>query len=435
MSDTLGAPDQFSIKKHVIFAIVIMGSLVFGVGGWAATANLMGAVVASGTFVVERSVKKVQHSFGGIISELRVKNGDRVAAGDVIIRLDPTQIRAELGVVKSQVIELTARSARLVAESDGRPKIVFPSGFVESSPDAAEAAAGEVRLFEESRKAKEGQREQLRLKIEQTKNEIVGLTSQKDAKEGEHEVIRRELTEVRELFKKGLALATKLNQLERDSKRLSGEHGGLTAQVARAHAQISEINVQILNIDENTRAVAQRDLRSTDAKLSELREKEIAAADKLNRIDIRAPITGMVHELSVHTVGGVVTSAEQLMLIVPEDDSLAILARVQPQDISLVSLGGAARLRLSAFDQKTTPELDGRVVHVPGDISNDPKTGQSYYSVRVEIDEKSRKLMSGLKLIPGMPVEVFLLTGERTPIEYLTKSFVDQVKRTWRESR
>lgn len=424
---------EFSVSRHVIFAVTVMAGLLFGVGGWAATANLTGAVIASGQFVVERNVKKVQHMYGGIVEAINVKAGDRVMAGDILLRLDATQIRAELGVVRSQLVELIARSARLASERDGLREIIFPAGFITSSPEAKDAAASEVRLFDESRKAKEAQKEQLRLKIEQTRDEMSGLLAQRHAKNGELEVVKGELNDLRDLHAKKLTTKARLNALERDEKRLSGDIGALVAQVARANGLINELQVQILTLDENVRANAQRELRATEARLVELTEREIASKDKLHRIDIRAPRTGLVHELTVHTVGGVITPAEQLMLIVPEEDSLTIQARVMPNEIDQVKIGRQARLRLTAFNQQKTPEVDGYVVHVAGDVTTDPKTGQSYYVVRIEMDDKARKVLGELKLVPGMPVEVFMSTGERTALSYLAKPFVDQMKRAFRE--
>jgi HlyD family secretion protein len=238
---------------------------------------------------------------------------------------------------------------------------------------------------------------------------------------------------VKELFAKQLTAVSRVYAMERDVMRLGGEHGSLIAQIARAKAQISEINVQILTVDENVRAQAQRDLRSGDARIAELTEREVATSDKMNRIDIRSPQTGVVHELSVHTVGGVITPAEQVMLIVPEEDNLTIQARLGPNDIDQVAVGRPARLRLSAFAKQKTPEVDAHVVHISADVTVDAKNGQTYYLVRLEMDDKARRSIEGLKLVPGMPVEVFMSTGERTALSYLAKPFVDQVHRAFRE--
>lgn len=426
-------PREFSIRKHVILASAAISMLAFAVGGWASTANLSGAVIAPGTFVVEKNVKKVQHSYGGIVAEINVKNGDRVEQGQVLVRLDATQIRAELGVITSQLIELTARTARLVAERDGLDDVVFSPAFIARSADAQTAANGEARLFSENRKMKDSQKHQLGLRVEQLNEEITGLTAQRDAKHGELALIEKELASMQTLQDKNLMPITRIYAMEREAKRLSGEHGGLIAQIARAQGQISEIKVQILAVDENVRAQAQRELRSIEAKLSELGEREIATVDKLNRIDIRSPQAGIVHELAIHTVGGIATAAEQLMLIVPEHDNLTIQARVAPNDVDQVVVGTPARLLLTAFNKQTTPELHGRVINVSADVTVDPKTGQSHYVARLEMDEKSQRQVGELTLIPGMPVEVFISTGERTALSYLAKPFTDQMNRAFRE--
>ena len=424
---------NFSINKHIVFALVVMTGLVFGFGGWAATANLTGAIIAPGTFVVEGNVKKVQHSYGGIVSEINVKNGDHVLSGQILMRLDATQIRAELDILKLQTIELTARSARLSAESKGMASFVLPQAFLEQSAAAKAAAEGEIRIFEETRRTKESQKEQLRLRIQQAHEEISGLTAQSDAKVGELKIIKLELDQTRKLYEKKLTAATRVYAMEREEMRLAGELGGFRAQIARAYGQISELNVQILVVDENVRAQAQRELRVTEAKLSELAEREIAVSDKLLRVDLRAPLSGIVHELAVHTVGGVVTAAEPVMLIVPEEQGLTIQARISPADVDQVVNGRSARLRLSAFSQKSSPELNGHVTDVSADVTIDAKTGQSFYEVRLAMDDKAQQLVGNLKLVPGMPVEVFLSTGDRTALSYLTKPFTDQMNRTFRE--
>ncbi len=424
---------SFSVRRHVLFATTVMLFLVLGVGGWAATANLTGAVIASGTFVVERNVKKVQHSYGGIVAKINVKNGDMVEAGEVLVRLDDTQINAEIGIIQSQLTEFKARSARLEAERDGRENLTMPAGFEATSETAAAVAAGEIRLFEESRRTRENQKQQLRLRIEQLDEEINGLTLQRNAKAGEIELIKRELEQVRMLHEKQLTPVSRVYAMERDVMRLTGEHGSLVAQIARAKGQISEIKVQILAVDENVRAQAQRELRSVEGRLAELAERQIATLDKLKRIDLRAPQAGVVHELAVHTVGGVITAAEQVMLIVPDDDNLTIQARISPADVDQVVVGRPAKLRLSAFNQQTTPELSGRVTQVAADITVDTKSGQQYYIVRLEMDEKDRRSVEDLKLVPGMPVEVFMSTGARTALSYLAKPITDQMSRAFRE--
>jgi HlyD family secretion protein len=427
------AAPSFSVTGHVLFATFVIGFLIFGVGGWAATSSLSGAVMAPGTFVVERNVKKVQHSTGGVVAEINVRNGDRVAEGQVLLRLDATQTRAELGIIQSQMIEMTARGARLAAERDGLDTLVFPKGFIEQGADAAAAAKGEVRLFEENKRTKESQKSQLLLRIGQSKDEIKGLTAQREAKMGEHKLIKQELAQLRELFEKKLTPITRVFAMEREEQRLGGEVGGLAAQIARVQGQISEVNVQILGVDETVRANAQKEQRASEAKLVELAEREIAAKDKLSRIDLRSPRAGVVLDLAAHTVGGVVSAAEQIMLIVPDGEPLTIQARIAPNDRDKVQIGRPARFRLSAFNQQTTPEVFGRVVDVAADVTTDAKTGQSHYVVRLEMDEKAQKVVGDLKLVAGMPVEVFVSTGDRTVLSYLSKPFRDQMEKAFRE--
>jgi HlyD family type I secretion membrane fusion protein len=378
-------------------------------------------------------VKKVQHSYGGIVSEINVKNGDKVAAGDILLRLDATQLRAELGIIRSQLIELAARSARLGAERDNAESIALSDSLAARGDEARAATEGELRVFVENRRTRESQKEQLKLRIEQLKEEITGLSAQREAKSGELTIIQKELEQVRELHEKRLTPVSRVYAMERDEKRLGGEHGGLLAQIARAKGQISEIRVQIIAVDENARAAAQRELRSTEAKLSELAEREVAALDKLARIDLRAPQKGIVHELAAHTIGGVVTPAEPVMLIVPEEDNLTIEARFSPSDVDQVAVGHPAMLRLSAFNQHKTPEVMGHVTEVSADVTVDPKTGQNYYIARLQMDEKASKAIGDLKLVPGMPVEVFISTGERTALSYLAKPFTDQMHHAFRE--
>ncbi len=425
--------DSFSLKYHVIFASLVSVALIVGLGGWAYTATLSGAIIAPATFVVERNVKKVQHNFGGIVAEINVRNGDRVKAGQILLKLDSTQIGAELEIVKSQLLELKARSARLVAERDGLDKIVFPPDLLTVGDAAKAATDGEVRLFEENRRTRDNQKEQMRLRIGQLNEEISGLRAQKEAKGAERELIKRELAQIRELQDMKLTPISRVYSMEREESRLGGEFGGLVAQIARANGQISEINVEIIGVDENIRATAQRELRSIDARLSELQEREVAARDKFKRIDLRAPQSGFVHELTAHTVGGVITAAEQIMVIVPEEDNLSIQARISPKDVDQVVIGRPARLRLSAFNQQVTPEVPGHITHVAADVTVDPKTGESYYMSRLEMDEKELRKFGELKLVPGMPVEVFMSTGDRTALSYLTKPFTDQVNRAFRE--
>ncbi len=425
--------ESFTIFPRVVFGTLVIAGLVFGCGSWAAFAELSGAVIAPGSIVVERNVKKVQHKDGGIVAEIMVREGDIVVAGAPLVRLDDTQTRAELGIIRSQLIELSGRKLRLTAERDGEDDLVFPPSFLEMGAEAAGVKAGEGRLFTENRKTEKSQKEQLGLRVEQLKEEINGLSQQRDAKRQELGIIKKELVQIRKLHKRKLTPVSRVYAMEREATRLGGELGNLIAQIARSHGQISELNLQILNIDQKIRNDAQRALRDIEGKLAELKERQTAATDRLNRMLLSAPQSGVVHELAAHTVGGVITPAEPVMLIVPDNAKRTVQARVAPVDIDQVIPGQTARMRFSAFNQRTTPETEGLISSVSADVTVDQQTGQSFYKATVEIDADARKLLGDLKLLPGMPVEVFISTGNRTALSYLTKPFTDQLEKAFRE--
>lgn len=432
-SETSQQPSNFGVRSRLGFGLSVIALLVVGFGGWAMTAELSGAVIAQGLVVVDRHVKKIQHRDGGIVSKIFVNNGDKVKAGDILVRLDDTQLNANLAIIRSQVIELNGRRARLAAERDGAESVTFPEKFLELGPEAVAVKAGETRLFEVNRETRQGQIDQLNLRITQLQSEITGLKAQQHAKSSELELIEKELSSIRQLKKRNLTTASRVYAMEREAARLKGERGGLTSQIARAEGQISEVRVQILAIEQTVRSETQKQLRDIDARLTELREREVAAKDQLNRVHLRAPLAGTIHELAVHTVGGVITPAEPVMLIVPEGDDLTIEARIAPSDIDQVMPGQLATLRFSAFSQQNTPAVDGRVLKVSADVTKDDTTGQRYYVGRVAFAEDASKKLGGQKLLPGMPVEVFITTGQRTALSYLTKPFVDQLARTFRE--
>lgn len=423
----------FSTRGHMLFGALVMALLVLGIGGWAASAHLSGAVIASGTVAVERHVKKVQHRDGGIVSLINVRNGDQVEAGSVLLRLDDTQIRAEIAIIDGQLTEFAARTARLVAERDGQDQFVLPADFVNTRKDADAVVSSEQRLFNENRKTRASHKEQLSLRIEQLDVEISGLTVQRDAKKGELELIEKELAQIRKLHSEHLTPVSRVYSMEREAKRLGGEHGALVAQIARAQGQISEIKVQLIGIDQTMRSDAQREIRSIEVKIAELKERRAAAQDRLDRIELRASVSGVVHELAVHTIGGVITPAEQVLVIVPQSDDLIVEARFSATDIDQVIPGRATRLVFSAFAAEKAPEISGQVIHVAADASKDERTGAPYFAGRIAIKPGELKKLGELKLVPGMPVEIFVSTGDRTVFSYLTKPIRDQFNRSMRE--
>ncbi|WP_412759886.1 HlyD family type I secretion periplasmic adaptor subunit [Methylobacterium litchii] len=426
-----------SVRRQFAIVAGLANVLVVGIGGWAIFTTFTGAVIAPGQLVVESDVKKVQHPTGGVVGALLVREGDRVKTGDVLIRLDETQTRSNLDIVSKALDELAARRARNETERDGAAQVTFPPDLLdrrEGSPEIGILLDGESRLFAARVAGREGQRAQLAERAAQLEQEINGLSEQVGAKGREIALIGSELKGVRDLYAKNLVPLSRVTALERDAARLEGERGQLVAAIASSRGKIAETRLQSLQVDAEMRAEVGRDLAEIRGKWSELVEKRVAALDQLKRVEMRAPQDGIVHQMSVHAVGGLVVPSEPAMLIVPNADRLMVEARIQPQDIESVRLGQPALLRLSAFNARTTPEIDGTVARISADVSTDPKTGQNFYTVRVAIPpEQIARLGMHDRLIPGMPVEAHLQIGERTVMSYLTKPLTDQVTKAWRE--
>jgi HlyD family secretion protein len=423
-----------SIRNHIFAGTAAVIVLVAGIGGWSAMTEIAGAVIAPGVLVVDSNVKKVQHPTGGVVHELLVDNGDHVKAGQVIVRLDETQARSNHAILTKRLDELMARQAREEAERDGLDKITFPAELTSrrSDPEVEKLIAGQERLFDIRRKARDGERAQLVERKEQLKEEIAGLLAQQTAKAAESEWIRKELDGIMTLWKKNLIQFTRVVALQRDVASVDGDRAQLVSSVAQSRNKIAEIELQILQIDQDLRAEVSKDLASIRAEIAETSEQKIAAEDVLSRIEIRAPQDGTVHEMTVHTVGGVVAAGEAIMMIVPMNDTLDVEARIAPQMINQVRAGQTAVLRFSSFDQRTTPEIDGVVTRVSPDLVKDAKTNEQYYSVRIGIPLETIKALK-LDLVPGMPVESFIKTDDRTVLSYLVKPLHDQIKRAFRE--
>jgi HlyD family secretion protein len=424
-----------SIRRYIIVGIVVVLILTAGVGVWATTTEISGALIAPGTIVVESNVKKVQHPTGGVVGQLLARDGDAVKAGDVLVRLDDTILRANLAIVTKALTELEARKARLAAERDGVETVKFPDDLMQQTniPEVAQVLTGERRLFELRRSARAGQKAQLQERINQSGEEIAGLGAQKAAKEKEITLIEHELAGVRDLYIKNLVPMTRLTSLERDATRIDGERGQLIASIAQAKGKIAELRLQIIQIDQDLSSEVAKDLREIESKIGEFVERKVSAIDQLKRTDIRAPQDGTVFQSAVHTVGGVIPAGEPIMLIVPDADKLTIEARVNPQDIDKVQLGQSAALRFSAFNVRTTPEIFGTVSRISADTTTDQRTNQSYYTIRIAMLPEQVTRLGDVKLVPGMPVETFIKTGDRTVISFLMKPLGDQINRAFRE--
>ncbi|WP_267428654.1 HlyD family type I secretion periplasmic adaptor subunit [Methylobacterium sp. GC_Met_2] len=421
-----------SLRRHIAGVAAVI-AVATGVGAWTAATDLSGAIIATGSLVVESNIKKVQHPTGGVVAELPVQEGDRVRAGDLLVRLDATATRATYDSVTKSLWEIAARNARLEAERDGRPDLAILAELNAAGPEVGRIIDGERKLFRFRREALQGQKAQLRERIGQLNEEIKGLVEQAAAKEQETAIIGREYAGVEELWKKNLIQLTRLTSLQRDMSRLKGERGVLVASIAQTRGKVSETELQIIQLEQNLRSEVGKELAENRAKTATLMEQKITAFDQLQRIEIRAPQTGYVHELAVHTRGGVIAPGESILLIVPNADSLVAEVRVAPQDIDRLQTGQGAGLRFPSFDQRTTPELNGRVTRIAADVSEDKRTGSFYYLVRLGVTKDELAKLDGAKLMPGMPVEAFIRTADRTVLSYLTKPLVDQARRAFRE--
>jgi HlyD family secretion protein len=435
MSDAKEKGVWRSIRLHLVVGLSVVALLAGGLGTWASTQEISGALIAPGQIVVESNVKKVQHPTGGVVGELRAHDGDVVKAGDIVVRLDDTVTKASLAIVTKNLDALLARSARLEAEQRGLDGIVFPQDLLErtNDPDVYNLMKSEIKLFEVRVNGRAGQKAQLRERITQLNEEIAGLVAQEKAKDQEIALVEKELDGVRQLYDQHLVQISRLTTLERDAARLNGERAQYVASRAQAKGKIAETELQVIQVDKDVVSEVSKDLRETKDKIGEFIERKVTAEDQLRRIDIRAPQDGVVEQSTVHTVGGVITAGDTIMLIVPQSDDLQVEAKVNPHDIDKLQVGQKTLLRLSAFNQRTTPELNGVVSRVSPDVTTEQRTGQSYYTIRVAMPPEEIARLGDVKLIPGMPAEAFVQTGDRTMLSYLMKPLHDQLMRAFRE--
>jgi HlyD family secretion protein len=416
----------------MFFGVSVATVLVAGASTWGATMPLAASVIAAGQVVVESNVRRVQHPTGGVIADIRANDGDRVKAGDVLVRLDETVTRATLAVIEHQLNQFVVRQARLVAERDGLPHFKVPSQLNTEDPAIARTVAGERSLFTARQDAVTGLKSQYAERISQVREEIRGLTAQAASKREQIRLIQVELQGVRQLYQLQLVPLSRLTALERDAARLVGEEGQHVSDVARAKGRITETELQIIQVGQEQRREVATELRDVETKVTELVERHTAAFDQLKRIDIRAPQNGVVHQKSVHTIGGVINAGEQIMLIVPENDNLVVEVRIDPSNIDRLIPGQSVTIRFSAFSSASIPDVFGTFYRISADITRDPQTGAMYYLARISIPASELEKLGNKALVPGMPVETFIDTGSRTALAYLLKPIRDQVFRALR---
>lgn len=424
-----------SLRRNMISGVAASVVFLGGVASWAATANLSSAVIASGILVVDGNAKKVQHQSGGIVAELLVKEGEHVKTGSPLLRLDNTVIEAKRVSISSTINQLYARQARLQAESDGAISVNTPRNLLDrlNAASADRAMQRERRLFADRGLSRDGQKARLRERILQLRNEIEGLEEQQRAKRDEIDLIDKELEGTRRLYDKGIIPLNRVNTLDRNVARLRGERGQITASIAAAKGKIAETDLELIQIDRDLRAEVATELRDVEINLTDFIGQEVKAYDDLKRVEIIAPIDGVVHGLAIHTVSGVISPAEVLMEIVPNHAELMVEARVGPQDIDQLEIGQSAVLRLSAFNRNTTPELFGTLSLISPDLETDKITGAVFYRIDVRIPPTEYGRIPGLQLIAGMPTEVFVRTRDRTIISYFTKPIIDHAQQALRE--
>ncbi|WP_306223409.1 HlyD family type I secretion periplasmic adaptor subunit [Bosea beijingensis] len=421
---------------YIRLGLIASTSFVGASVAWGTMAPLEGAVIAYGTVVVENSVNKVQHQIGGVVGAILVKEGQRVAAGEVVMRLDETATRAARQIVLNDLNTQRVRQARLNAEREQAATMAVPAdlkAMAAVDPEIKQALISETALFEARARTRVGQRAQFSEQIKQSQQEIRGTDAQYKSAVEQVRVAELELADMRGLLAKNLVAKPRVTQLEREVARIRGTMGELTARAAQINARISETELQILQIDRALETEVAKDSREAEAKVAELNEKLATADDQLKRIDLRSPSDGIVHQMQIHTVGGVIAPGAAIMSIVPERDTLVIEAKVNPADIDQIHADQPARVRFSAFNSRTTPELNGSIFRIGADIARDERTGAMYYLVGVRVSDKERERLGKLKLIPGMPAEAFIKTSERTVASFLMKPLLEQLNRAFRE--
>lgn len=448
--DEQDAKIRTGLRRRLLAGYIVAAIFFVGILGYAALVEIRGAIIAPGNMVVEGNIRRIQHQDGGSIAAILVRNGQKVSAGDLLVRMNETQARAEFGVVMVQLYSQQVRAARLVAEREEQPSIKFPpppmDTGLEKDPGALMRAMSlsctdlssclniENELFVARRRARDGEISQLRERVEQTGQEIEGLAAQAKAIEDQAAVVRSELVGLEALLKQGLTQLSRINPQRLNLAQLEGQAGEIKAQIARARGRISEINVQIAQVTKQALNEVTKDLREASEKIADLHERRLAAEAKLQRIEIRAPIAGTIHQLSLFTIGGVAAPGETVMQIVPEDEKLLVESRIDPAFIDQVSVGQDALIRFSSFDQRTTPELAGRVTFVSADLEQDPKQQiPPYFRARAELKSGEIEKLAEQRIISGLPAELHLQTRERTILSYMMKPLTDQIARTFRE--
>lgn len=425
-----------STSRQIISAFALCAVLLGGLGAAATYAEIGGAVLGSGTVIVQGRAKHVQHRDGGIVGEIFVKEGQAVASGQLLFRLDGTVAKASLGVIDTQLQQLLSQEARLLAEQAGaQAAIQFPLELTVSSDSRAGLVMkGQEELYVSRRATLQGQKAQLTEQVGQLHEKAVALEAQRAAVADNVDLLKEQIEDAEHLHKQGLMVDSQLIAIRRENASLLGSMASLAAEIAEARQAISQAKLQLTQVDEQFYEAVLVELDQKQTEIAKLKEERIAAVDRLDRLDIYAPIGGYLHQLEVHTLGGIVGPGERLVSIIPADDELIIEAKIAPNDVDQVAQNQEARVRLTGLDRRTTPELYADVMDVAADLTTDQHTGMTYYLARLRIDEEDIEVVGAENLRPGMPVEVFVSTGTRSILSYLVKPIADQIQHAMRES-
>lgn len=434
---SLEAPKGYSVRGPMIIGLAALILLLGGFGAWAGLVNISGAIIASGRIEVDQNRQVVQHPDGGVVSEILVTEGMTVDADQILIRLDPTGLQSELSIIEGQLFELMARRGRHEAERDGKAEATFDPLLVAAAaanPDVAQLMQGQTQLLQARATSLASQVEQLGKRSQQVETQIEGIAAQQAALMQQLVFIEEELADQQSLLDRGLAQASRVLALQREKARLDGQIGALTAETATAESRITETEIEILRLSDTRREEAITRLRDLQFRELELAEQRRALLQRLDRLDIRAPVAGIVYGLQVFARRAVLRPADPVLYIVPQDRPLVIMAQVNPMNIDQVYPGQDVTLRFSALDQRRTPELVGRVVQTSADAFSDSATGATFYRTEIILAEgEVSRLPQGTTLVPGMPVEAFIRTGDRTTLEYLVKPLADYFSTALRE--
>ncbi len=428
---------KWGTGRFVLLGMVALVGLLGGLVFWSVTTQIAGAIVTSGRVEVESNRQIVQHPQGGVVGEILVANGDRVKAGQVLLRFDAVLTRSKLAITEGQLYELLGQKSRLLAERDGADTITFEPEIVTAAqtlPKVAELIDGQKSLFFARRASLDEALSQWNERGAQINNQITGTQAQLASMEAQSTLLAQELSDQQALLASGLTQASRVSALRREAASMGGRIGSLNADIAQSRARLAEIEIERLKLATSLREEAIGALRELQPREIELRQNRLSLLEVVDRLTLRAPRAGVVFGLTVFTTRAVVQPGAPILYIIPQDEPLIIRTRIPTQHIDQVRIGQPATLRFTTFDQRTTPEVFGTVVNISPDVLVDDRTGVSYYSAELRPNKGELDKLVGLDILPGMPVEAFIKTADRTPLEYLLKPVANYFNRAFREN-